>query len=53
MFPVAAEQSRWPRLLRWFATMQQLDAYKENRIGLAKLREIVQKMGKFEFPSTD
>ncbi|XP_060652102.1 glutathione S-transferase E14 isoform X1 [Drosophila nasuta] len=51
MFPVATvEAQRWPRLQRWFATMQQLDAYDENRIGLEKLRQIVEQMGKFEFP---
>ncbi|KAM8712932.1 hypothetical protein ACLKA7_013289 [Drosophila subpalustris] len=55
MFPVATTtttttEHRWPRLHRWFATMQQLDAYDVNRIGLEKLRQIVEQMGKFEFP---
>ncbi|KAH8297475.1 hypothetical protein KR044_012736, partial [Drosophila immigrans] len=51
MFPVATtEEQRWPRLQRWFAKMQQLDAYDENRIGLEKLRQIVEQKGKFKFP---
>ncbi|KAH8407624.1 hypothetical protein KR222_008249, partial [Zaprionus bogoriensis] len=51
MFPVAAKAQRWPRLQRWFAAMQQADAYEVNRIGLEKLRGIVQQLGKFEFPT--
>ncbi|EDW59917.1 glutathione S-transferase E14 isoform X1 [Drosophila virilis] len=49
MFPVAA--ARWPQLQRWFATMQQLDAYEVNRLGVEKLRDIIEKLGKFQFPN--
>ncbi|XP_034477552.1 glutathione S-transferase E14 [Drosophila innubila] len=52
MFPLTTtSEQRWPQLQRWFATMQQLDAYKVNRIGLEKLRQIVEQFGQFEFPS--
>lgn len=51
MFPVEAE--RWPQLQRWFATMQQLDAYEVNQRGVEKLRDIVQQLGKFEFPKQE
>ncbi|EDW01760.1 glutathione S-transferase E14 [Drosophila grimshawi] len=48
MFPVTAQ--RWPQLHRWFAIMQQLDAYELNLLGLEKLREIIEQLGKFHFP---
>ncbi|XP_064543398.1 glutathione S-transferase E14 isoform X2 [Drosophila montana] len=48
MFPLAA--ARWPQLQRWFAAMQQLDAYEVNRLGVEKLRNIVEELGKFQFP---
>ncbi|XP_033251691.1 glutathione S-transferase E14-like [Drosophila miranda] len=42
--------SHWPRLERWFAAMQQLDAYAANCTGLEKLRQTIQRIG--EFPAS-
>ncbi|XP_001360129.2 glutathione S-transferase E14 isoform X1 [Drosophila pseudoobscura] len=43
--------SHWPRLERWFAAMQQLDAYAANCTGLEKLRQTIQRIGDFQFPA--
>ncbi|XP_055859287.1 glutathione S-transferase E14 [Episyrphus balteatus] len=51
MFAITAE--KWPRLNEWFENMKQsLGAtYTEcNSIGLEKLKNIIEKMGKFKFP---
>ncbi|XP_017836071.1 glutathione S-transferase E14 [Drosophila busckii] len=50
IFPVALEPHSWPHLERWLTTMQQLDAYDVNRIGLKKLQQIVSELGQFKFP---
>ncbi|SPP73900.1 glutathione S-transferase E14 [Drosophila guanche] len=42
--------TRWPRLERWFAAMQQLDAYAANCRGLEKLRQTMERIGDFQFP---
>ncbi|XP_037957003.1 glutathione S-transferase E14 isoform X1 [Teleopsis dalmanni] len=49
MFPI---DKRWPRLLKWFQSMQALPEYEVNSIGLEKLRNVVEQMGKFKFPSS-
>ncbi|XP_068146708.1 glutathione S-transferase E14 [Drosophila tropicalis] len=51
MFPVLASQ--WSHLHCWFATMQQLDAYQVNRMGLSKLRHTMQQTGHFLFPQQE
>ncbi|XP_046866346.1 glutathione S-transferase E14 isoform X2 [Drosophila willistoni] len=51
MFPVLASQ--WSHLHCWFATMQQLDAYQVNRLGLSKLRHTMQQTGHFLFPQQE
>ncbi|KAH8254156.1 hypothetical protein KR032_008706 [Drosophila birchii] len=48
MFPL----TRFPRLQRWFTAMQQLDAYEANSSGLEKLRQTMEAIGNFQFPST-
>ncbi|KAH8245864.1 hypothetical protein KR038_006368 [Drosophila bunnanda] len=47
MFPL----TRFPRLQRWFTAMQQLDAYEGNCTGLEKLRQTMEAIGNFQFPS--
>ncbi|KMY93458.1 glutathione S-transferase E14 isoform X1 [Drosophila simulans] len=49
MFPL----SQFPRLRRWFTAMQQLDAYEANCSGLAKLRQTMESVGSFQFPSSN
>ncbi|KAH8284546.1 hypothetical protein KR018_004104 [Drosophila ironensis] len=46
MFPL----TRFPHLRRWFTAMQQLEAYKVNCSGLEKLRNTIERIGKFQFP---
>nr|6KEQ_AA Chain AA, Glutathione S-transferase E14 [Drosophila melanogaster]6KEQ_BA Chain BA, Glutathione S-transferase E14 [Drosophila melanogaster]6KER_AA Chain AA, Glutathione S-transferase E14 [Drosophila melanogaster]6KER_BA Chain BA, Glutathione S-transferase E14 [Drosophila melanogaster] len=48
MFPL----SQFPRLRRWFTAMQQLDAYEANCSGLEKLRQTMESVGSFQFPSS-
>ncbi|XP_017040788.1 glutathione S-transferase E14 [Drosophila ficusphila] len=48
MFPL----TQFPRLRRWFSTMQQLDAYEANCGGLEKLRQTMESIGGFQFPSS-
>ncbi|KAH8245931.1 hypothetical protein KR032_000975, partial [Drosophila birchii] len=44
--------TRFPRLQRWFTAMQQLDAYEANSSGLEKLRQTMEAIGNFQFPSS-
>ncbi|XP_020801914.1 glutathione S-transferase E14 [Drosophila serrata] len=48
MFPL----TRFPRLQRWFTAMQQLDAYEANCSGLEKLRQTMEAIGNFQFPTS-
>ncbi|XP_055921900.1 glutathione S-transferase E14 [Eupeodes corollae] len=52
MFPITAE--KWPRLNEWFKDMKHTlgATYSEcNVTGLEKLRDMIEKMGKFKFPT--
>ncbi|XP_017077231.1 glutathione S-transferase E14 isoform X2 [Drosophila eugracilis] len=48
MFPL----TQYPRLRRWFTAMRQLDAYEANCSGLEKLRQTMESVGSFQFPTS-
>lgn len=54
MFPIAAGAAdKWPLLNDWFGRMQALSVYHINQTGLAKLRVVIERVGKFKFPNSE
>ncbi|CAD7014497.1 unnamed protein product [Ceratitis capitata] len=53
MFPIAVGAAdKWPLLNDWFARMQALPVYHINQTGLEKLRVVIERIGRFKFPTT-
>ncbi|XP_036331854.1 glutathione S-transferase E14 [Rhagoletis pomonella] len=54
MFPIAAGATdKWPLLNDWFARMRALPIYHINETGLEKLRVVIERIGKFKFPTSE
>ncbi|XP_053962547.1 glutathione S-transferase E14-like [Anastrepha ludens] len=53
MFPIAAGAAdKWPLLNDWFERMRALPMYHINQTGLEKLRAVIERIGKFKFPTS-